>query len=208
MRWAFFSEPPLRSCSARPPSGRRDAVARLACRARRRVRGCRRRGRRRRRRGSWKPETTPSAESSASRAPESSSIVRAAAHRPRRRGRPGRSTASRAAAVASTKTSPTPIVLHRARGSAQAPASALHDRVLVEPAGRGDVAAEAAEHLLVVDRRRRARQALVGDEAHRVRADVDDRDRAARPSAGPAPRVAHRMSSVNAARTLREGSRA
>ena len=46
------------------------------------------------------------------------------------------------------------------------------------------LAAEAGQHLLVEDRRRRARQPLVDDEAHRVRADVDDRDR--RPVVEPA----------------------
>ncbi len=79
---AFFSEPPLMSCSARPPSGRRDALPDRHRRAPRQVRGCRRPCRRRCRRGSWKPETTPSAESRASCAPDSSSIVR-----PQRRGR-------------------------------------------------------------------------------------------------------------------------
>ena len=41
------------------------------------------------------------------------------------------------------------------------------------------LAAETGQHLLVEDRRRAARQALIGDEAHRVRADVDDGNRLA-----------------------------
>ena len=53
-------------------------------------------------------------------------------------------------------------------------------RLVGEPPGGEDVAAESAQDLLVVERRRRPAHPLVGDEAHRVRAAVDDRDRAAR----------------------------
>ncbi len=55
---------------------------------------------------------------------------------------------------------------------------ALHG-FLVEPAGGGHVAPEAAHDLLVVERHRRARQAFVGDEADGVRADIDNGDGAA-----------------------------
>ena len=48
-----------------------------------------------------------------------------------------------------------------------------------EQPGRLHLAAEAGQHLLVEDRRRAARQPLIGDEPHRVRADVDHRDRLA-----------------------------
>ncbi len=53
----------------------------------------------------------------------------------------------------------------------------LLDRVGGQQAGRLHLAAEAGEHLLVEDRRRAARETLVDHEPHRVRADVDDRDR-------------------------------
>ncbi|CAM5215048.1 hypothetical protein BTHI11S_04691 [Bosea thiooxidans] len=53
----------------------------------------------------------------------------------------------------------------------------LLDRVLGEAAGRGDLPAETGHLLLVEDLRRRARQHLVDDETHGVRADIDDGDR-------------------------------
>ena len=53
----------------------------------------------------------------------------------------------------------------------------LVDGVGREQAGRLHLAAEPGEHLLVEDRSRAAGEALVDDEAHGVRADVDDRDR-------------------------------
>ena len=62
----------------------------------------------------------------------------------------------------------------RKRASA---ASARSTPSLAELAGRGDRAAEAAQHLLVEQRRRAAHGALVDDEAHGIRADVDDADR-------------------------------
>ena len=51
------------------------------------------------------------------------------------------------------------------------------DALLAEPAGRADLAAQAAQHLLVEDRRGASDRALVDDEPHRVRADVDDAHR-------------------------------
>ena len=51
------------------------------------------------------------------------------------------------------------------------------DAFVAEAAGRADLAAEAAQNLLVEDRRRAPDRALVDDEPHRVRADVDDADR-------------------------------
>ena len=117
-------------------------------------------------------------------APESSSIGWPQAASARGAGRPRRSSASRAAAVASTKNCRRRASSGRARGSARAP-RAPADRLLVEAPGRRDVAAEAAQHLLVEDRRRRAGEALIGDEAHRVRADIDDGDRAGRPCSRP-----------------------
>ncbi len=55
---------------------------------------------------------------------------------------------------------------------------------LVVQAARGEhVSPEAAQHLLVVHRRRRAAEPVIGDEPHRVRADIDDGDRSA-PVAG------------------------
>ena len=53
----------------------------------------------------------------------------------------------------------------------------LVDRVRGQEPGRLHLAAEPGQHLLVEDRGRTARQPLIDDEAHRVRADVDDRDR-------------------------------
>ena len=52
--------------------------------------------------------------------------------------------------------------------------------------GRLNLSSEAREHLLIEDRRRRARQAFVDDEADRVRADVDNGNR--RPVVKPALR--------------------
>ena len=53
-------------------------------------------------------------------------------------------------------------------------------RLLVQPAGRQDIAAQAAEHFLVVERRRRPGQSVIRDEADRVGADIDDRHRMVR----------------------------
>ena len=62
-----------------------------------------------------------------------------------------------------------------------------------------------AQHLLVEDRRRRAGEALIGDEAHRVRADVDDR-RSARPTFSR-PGASRRFESCRSAlSTFRERS--
>ena len=58
------------------------------------------------------------------------------------------------------------------------------DGVRRQQAGRLHLAAEAGQHLFVEDRRRRARQPFVDDEADRVRADIDDGDR--RPVVEPA----------------------
>ncbi len=52
----------------------------------------------------------------------------------------------------------------------------LVDAILGESTGGDDALAEPAHRLLVEDRRQRARQPLVGDEAHRIGADVDDGD--------------------------------
>ena len=126
--------------------------------------------------GWWKPETTPSAVSSASRLPERTSIVRAAdalglgdegAAVARRRGR-RRSRSPRACATC--------MVSHSARKRRSA-SSALSTASAASRPVDLHLAAEAGQHLLVEDRRRAARQPLVDDEAHRVRADVDDRDR-------------------------------
>ena len=61
--------------------------------------------------------------------------------------------------------------------SGQGPQRSL-DCVIIKPSRGRDVAAEPAQDLFVVDRGRRPRQAFIGDEAHRVRADIDDRNRA------------------------------
>ena len=126
--------------------------------------------------GRWNPETTPSAESRASRVPDKSSIGWPQASRAASRNA-GPLVASRAAAVANTcswghleRPAQHPEPRERLQGTGHA--------VVVQPSRRGDVAAEAAQDLLVVDRCRSSRQTLVGDEADRVRADVDDRDRA------------------------------
>ena len=52
----------------------------------------------------------------------------------------------------------------------------LVDALLRQSAGRDDALAEAAHGLFVEDRRRRARQRLIGDETHRIGADVDNGD--------------------------------
>ena len=51
----------------------------------------------------------------------------------------------------------------------------LGRRVLGKKAGRRDAATEPAQHLLVEDRGERAAQRFIGDEADRIRPDVDDR---------------------------------
>ena len=121
---------------------------------------------------------------------------------PRRKAGPF--AASRAAAVASTQdlADADRVAEHaEARERLERPL----DRVLRQPAGGGDVAAEPAQELLVVERRRRPGQALVDDEAHRVRADVDDRHRpadleapvrlaaASDPASGACPRFGERL---------------
>ena len=85
------------------------------------------------------------------------------------------SSASRTAAVAKARTFFTSRMraMERKRTSA---ASARSTASLAELAGRGDGAAEPAQHLLVEQRRRRAHGALVDDEAHGIRADIDDAD--------------------------------
>ena len=84
--------------------------------------------------------------------------------------------ASRQAAVAIAQSLPTSMRSQSARKRRSA-VSALLDRVGGEQPGRLHLAAEAGQHLFVEDRRRAAGQPLVDDEAHRVRADIDDRDR-------------------------------
>ncbi len=83
------------------------------------------------------------------------------------------SSASRTAAVAKARTFFTSRmrVMVRKRASA---ASARSTASAPRPPRRGDGLAEAAQHLLVEQRRRRAHGALVDDEAHRVRTYVDD----------------------------------
>ena len=55
--------------------------------------------------------------------------------------------------------------------------SARCDGLLAQSAGRGDRAAEPAQHFLVEQRRGRADRPLVDDEADRVGADIDHADR-------------------------------
>ena len=50
----------------------------------------------------------------------------------------------------------------------------LVDGVGRQPPGAEHVAAQPAQHLLIEDRRRGAHQSLIGDQADRVRADIDD----------------------------------
>src|SRR5262249_12889800 len=52
------------------------------------------------------------------------------------------------------------------------------NRIGSEPTGRGDVTPEAAQYLLVEQRRRRPPCVFINDEADRVRPDVDHRYRA------------------------------
>ena len=127
--------------------------------------------------GLWNPEMTPSAESSASRLPDTIVIgtpmtfsARAMNSRPL--------LASRQAAVAIANCLPTRMPPHE-RAKAHQRRERLVDGVLGEQPGREHLAAEAGEHLFVEDRRQAAGQPLVDDEADRVRADVDDRHRRA-----------------------------
>ena len=148
------------------------------------ARGCRRRDRRSARRASGMPERTPSADSRASSSPASTRTRTAAAALDlgdevgavARRRAPPRSRAGRAASTAIASAS-----RDEARRDCR---SASVDAVLVQPAGRVDAAAEAAQHLLVEQRQRRARRPLEDDEAHRVGADIDDARRGRRRVAG------------------------
>ena len=125
--------------------------------------------------GSWKPDTTPSADNSASRLPERTSILV-----PQMRSASATKAlpflASRQAAVAIR---PELRDLQAIAQRAKAPQrrERLLDRVRGQQAGRLHLAAEARQHLLVEDRGRAAGEALVDHEPHRVRADIDDRDR-------------------------------
>ena len=85
------------------------------------------------------------------------------------------SSASRTAAVAKARTF---FTLEDAGDGAKARQRRERaiDSLAAELAGRRDGAAETAQHFLVEQRRRRAHGALVHDEAHRIRADIDDAD--------------------------------
>ena len=134
--------------------------------------------------GSWKPEMTPSAVRRASSAPDRTATwTPVIASTAAMNSRPFE--ASRGAAVAST-CSDGDVHLRRQRAEAADRRQRRGDRLGLEPAARRQAAGEAAELLLVEQRRRRARQPLVDDETDRVRADVDDGDRAAAVRAGPA----------------------
>ena len=136
--------------------------------------------------GRWKPETTPSAVSSASRLPEITSIlVRQICSASAMKSLPF--LASRQAAVASTHSRSTCMVSHSARKRLSA-ASAFSTASAASSALGLHLAAEAGQRLFVEQRRRTAGDALVDHEAHRVRTDVDDRRPAAHSRAGPAPR--------------------
>jgi hypothetical protein len=62
------------------------------------------------------------------------------------------------------------------RAKASELAQRARDAVGGKLAGRGDGAAEPAQHLFVIDGGRRPRGTVINDEPHRVRADVDDGD--------------------------------
>ena len=132
--------------------------------------------------GLWMPEMTPSAVRWASRLPERIVIgVRQMRSASAMKARPLR--ASRQAAVAIAQIRRTCRVSHK-RAEALERGERGVDGVRRQQAGRLHLAAEAGQHLFVEDRRRRARQPLVDDEADRVRADIDDGDR--RPVVEPA----------------------
>ena len=125
--------------------------------------------------GLWKPDTTPSADSSASRLPESTSIlVRQMRSASATKALPFLASRQAAVAIAQSCADLHPVA-QRAKASQRR--QRLVDGVGGQQPGRLHLAAEPAQHLLVEDRRRAAGQPLVDDEAHRVRADVDDRDR-------------------------------
>ena len=173
---AFLIDLPERSCSASPPSGSvMPGLMRLPCTSTSSSEPPPRSPTMPS--GRWKPETTPSAVSSASRWPEITSIlVRQMRSAAAMKALPLR--ASRQAAVASTHSRSTRMVSHSARKRLQR-AERLLDRVGGEQALGLHLAAEAGQRLFVEERRRAAGHALVDDEADRVRADVDDRDRRA-----------------------------
>ena len=120
------------------------------------------------------PETTPSAESRASSEPERMRT----GTRQRLRTVSANSTpltASRTAAVASMSSRATPMALAR-RTKRPRFTMRRFDAFLVQPPVAAEPAAEAAEHLLVEQQQRRARQAVEDDETDRIRSDIDDAD--------------------------------
>ena len=84
-------------------------------------------------------------------------------------------TASRTAAVASMSSRATPHGLGQAHEAAEVDHGRF-DALLVQPAVAAEPAAEAAEHLLVEQQQRGARQAVEDDETDRIRSDIDDAD--------------------------------
>ena len=118
---------------------------------------------------------TPSAVSSASRAPESISISRPNDAL----GELDEGAAVLGVAACGGRNRQNSLHAH---GRAQRPVAferrqRVLDRVGGKKAGRLHLAAEAAQRLFVEERRRAARERLVDHEAHRVRADVDDGER-------------------------------
>ena len=125
--------------------------------------------------GVRKPIRMPLAASSASRC-AGQHLDRAPSACSPRAMKSGPSEASRTAAVAMARTFLTPrmrVIAWKRRQRLERALDASAPSRPVEATG----AAEAAQHLLVEERRRAAHRALVDDEAHRVGPDIDDADR-------------------------------
>ena len=128
--------------------------------------------------GLWMPETTPSAVSRASSAPERSVTWTPVIGLDRGDEFACRST-PRAAPRSRARAATRRCICVGQRAEAADRGQRRGDRLGLEPAARREAAGEPAQLLLVEERRRRAAEPLVDDETDRVRADVDDGDRAA-----------------------------
>ena len=125
--------------------------------------------------GRWKPDTTPSADNSASRLPESTSISGAADAL----GLGDEDLAVLGVAAGGSRDrqdlASLQAVAQRAKASERR--QRLLDRIGGQQSRRLHLTAEPAQYFLVEDRGRTAGQPLVDHQPHRVRADIDDGNR-------------------------------
>ena len=125
----------------------------------------------------WKPDVTPSAESSASRLPDT--MVIGTADDLLGAGDELAPVAGVAAGGGGDRELLADPHSLSQRAKAHQRRERLVDGVRGQQPGREHLAAEAGQHLFVEDRRQAAGEPLVDDEADRVRPDIDDRHRRA-----------------------------